>query len=63
MSKDKEYCIYCMMPRSFYDLKIEPGYSNPDYKLGACCNAHTWKNETVSIAIKTLQEALNERQR
>ena len=45
----KDYCRKCGIPREAYDLKIEPGISNPDYALGDCSHGHIWVDETVTI--------------
>ena len=51
----KEICIKCGIERSVYDLQIEPGYSNPDYRLGDCAYGHTWRNQTMAILMKWFQ--------
>jgi len=37
-----QYCVICGISRTAYDLKIEPGMSNPDYTIGDCAFGHVW---------------------
>lgn len=38
-----EHCIKCLIPREAYNLKIEPGFSNPDFTMPKYCqHGHWW---------------------
>lgn len=39
----KQACVRCHIPRSFYDLKIEPSLYVPDYSMPSSCqDGHLW---------------------
>jgi len=42
-AESKEKCFRCNIPRNAYDLKIEPGFSNPDFSRPYQCQyGHLW---------------------
>lgn len=52
--EDFEFCLRCRVPRRIYDLKIEPGISNPDYNFGECSYGHVWIKEKQPVVRRSI---------